>query len=140
MPIEWSEKFKSGLEWQDRQHRELLKRVNGFLDAMYRGACGEESGRFLKFLEEYSVIHFDAEEQGMKKHKFPGVSAHIREHADFMEDIGRLKSDLKVSASTAPVADFQRRITEWFARHIGGTDKEFSRFIIDAGREDEGDG
>ncbi|MBI5826473.1 MAG: hypothetical protein HZB22_01895 [Deltaproteobacteria bacterium] len=52
MSIEWSEKFESGLDWQDRQHRELLKRVNGFLDAMGRGACGEEPGRLLKFLEE----------------------------------------------------------------------------------------
>ncbi|MBI5826472.1 MAG: hemerythrin family protein [Deltaproteobacteria bacterium] len=76
----------------------------------------------------------------MKKYKFPGAGVHIREHADFMEDISRLKSDLKVSASTAPVADFQRRITEWFARHIGGTDKEFARFVFEAGQGCERDG
>lgn len=140
MSIEWNKKFESGLDWQDRQHMELLKRVNAFLDAMDSGACGEEPGRLLKFLEEYSVIHFDAEEQGMKRHKFPGVGAHIEEHAVFMDDISRLKSALKVSATTASVADFQRRISEWFARHIGGTDKEFARFLFDAGQGCERDG
>ncbi|MBI5902833.1 MAG: hemerythrin family protein [Deltaproteobacteria bacterium] len=140
MSIEWSEKFESGLDWQDRQHRELLKRINAFLDAMDHGPRAEEPARLLNFLWEYSVIHFDAEEQGMKKYKFPGAGVHIREHADFMEDISRLKSDLKVSASTAPVADFQRRISDWFARHIGGTDKEFARFIFEAGQGREGDG
>lgn len=140
MSIEWSKKFEIGLEWQDRQHRELLKRVNGFLDAMDRGACGEEPIRLFIFLEEYAVIHFDAEEQGMKKHKFPGASAHIREHADFVEDIFRVKSDFKTAPSTALIADFKRRITDWFVRHIGGTDKEFAMFIIEAGREGEEDG
>lgn len=130
MGIEWSANLSTGIEWQDKHHKELFKRINRLLDAMTLGRGKEEVGSLFDFLDEYIVYHFEAEEQAMSKHAYPGAFAHTAEHTNFIEDIGALRSEYKKNASSVLVIRVQRQVVDWLLNHIGGPDKRLGEFLL----------
>jgi len=101
MAIEWSRNLSTGVEWQDRHHKELFKRVNGLLDAMSVGMGKDELDRVFRFLDSYIVVHFDAEEQAMSKYDFPHAMEHLREHTGFIEAVAALRHEFATGAARA---------------------------------------
>lgn len=132
MAIEWSDSLLTGLEWQDFQHRELFSRINSLLDAMNMGFGKDEVLRLFEFLDEYFVIHFDAEEQAMHKYDYPDTLAHIEEHTRFIDDIAKLRSVAVSGVSTGLVIKVQSRVVDWLISHIGSIDKSLGAFIREA--------
>ncbi len=130
MKIHLSRDFFTGIGWQDRQHRELIRRVNTFLSAVDNGEGDQELKRLFYFLDDYVVIHFDAEEQAMGEFDHPETTAHVQEHTRFIEDLERLKEEFERSSSCREVA---RRageyLTRWLTDHIKGTDKRLGMFL-----------
>ncbi|MBI1911132.1 MAG: hemerythrin family protein [Deltaproteobacteria bacterium] len=131
MVIEWSKSFSTGIEWQDRHHKELFKRINKLLQAMNMGLGKDEIGKVFKFLDDYFVVHFEAEEQAMNKYNYPGTLAHLVEHTRFIEDIAKLRKEFEAGVSTGLVIRVQREVVDWLINHIGGVDKEFGAFLKD---------
>lgn len=130
MGIEWSANLSTGIDWQDRHHKELFKRINRLLDAMTLGRGKEEVGSLFAFLDEYIVYHFEAEEQAMSKHNYPGSFAHTAEHTGFIEDIGALRDEFKKNSSSVLVIKVQRQVIDWLLHHIGGPDKRLGEFLL----------
>ena len=131
MSIEWSGTFSTGVEWQDRHHKELFKRINALLDAMNVGMGKDEVLRLFKFLDEYFVVHFDAEEKAMHKFDYPDALAHIAEHTWFIEEISKLEDECRrKGVSTATVIKTQGKVVDWLIRHIGKSDKALGAYIL----------
>lgn len=135
MSIEWSNSFSTGLEWQDRHHKELFKRINRLLDAMNLGYGKDELVKVFDFLDDYFVYHFEAEEQAMNKFNYPGMIAHLGEHTRFIERISKLRAEFERGASSALAIRTQREVVDWLINHIGGVDKTLGAFILKAGYE-----
>jgi len=130
MSIEWSGTFSTGVEWQDRHHKELFKRINALLDAMNVGMGKEEVLRLFKFLDEYFVVHFDAEEKAMHKTDYPAALAHISEHTGFIEEVAKLEDECRhKGVSTALVIKTQDKVVDWLLNHIGKSDKALGAHI-----------
>lgn len=130
MTIEWSNSLSSGVEWQDRHHKEMVKRVNSLLDAMSAGMGREEVEKLFRFLDSYFIVHFDAEEQAMNRYNFPGAVEHLEEHTAFIEDISTLKREYLNGSSAGLVIKVQRHVVDWLINHIGGLDKALGSYII----------
>lgn len=129
MSIEWSSNLSTGIEWQDRHHKELFKRINRLLDAMTLGHGKEEVGSLFDFLDDYIVYHFEAEEQAMSKHAYPGAYAHTAEHTNFIEDVAALKKEFSRGVSSGLVIKVQRQVVDWLLNHIGGPDRALGEFL-----------
>lgn len=129
MGIQWSANLSTGIEWQDRHHKELFKRITRLLDAMNLGHGKEEVGSLFKFLDEYIVYHFEAEEQAMSKYDYPGAFLHTAEHTNFIEDISALREEFEKNASSGLVIKVQRQVVDWLLNHIGGPDKKLGAFL-----------
>lgn len=67
--VVWSSEFEVGVELIDRQHRELIDRINKLLAAIREGRGREETFKVMRFLQEYVVEHFSAEERFMLGHE-----------------------------------------------------------------------
>lgn len=132
MAIEWSKTLATGVAWQDRQHRELFKRINTLLDAVAVGLGKEEAVRLLKFLEDYIVVHFEAEEQAMNRFNYPATLEHLARHTAFIDEVGRLRSEFATTPTSALVIKIQRVVIDWLIKHIGGDDKALGSFIMSA--------
>lgn len=132
MSIEWSKSLATGLEWQDNQHKELFKRISSLIDAMNVGLGREEVSRLFRFLDEYFVVHFEAEDEAMRKHNFPGGTFHMAEHRRFQQDVEVIKDECNGNVTTGTVIKVQRLVVDWLINHIGGIDKALGEFILRA--------
>jgi len=135
MGIEWSSNLSTGVDWQDRHHKELFKRINRLLDAMSSGYGKDEVRDLFKFLDEYFVVHFEAEERAMNKYNYPGTVGHLSEHTGFIDKIAALRQDFENGASTGLVIKVQREVVDWLINHIGDLDKKLGSFIKSAETE-----
>ncbi len=135
MAIEWSKSLSTGREWQDFQHRELFSRINSLLDAMDIGLGRKEVLRLIDFLDEYVVVHFDAEEQAMHKYDYPDTLAHLEEHTHFVDYVAGIRKDAANGVSSGLVIKMQSRIVDWLLNHVGGIDKSLGKFIKEASQK-----
>lgn len=132
MSLEWNRNLSTGVEWQDRHHKELFKRVNGLLDAMSTGTGKDELDRMFSFLDSYFTVHFEAEGQAMSKYGFPEAVEHLKEHTGFIEDIARLRQECANGATSVLVIKVQRLVVDWLINHIGESDKRLGAHILAA--------
>jgi len=56
-------KFLTGVSWQDRQHRDVMRNITDLFVAIENGDGSEEMLKLLAFLDEYVVVHFHEEEK-----------------------------------------------------------------------------
>jgi len=132
--IEWSSGFSTGLVWQDRQHRELFRRINALLDAMTVGLGRVEVERIFKFLDEYFAVHFEAEERAMHGCAYPEELSHVKEHSDFIERMAALRTEFAEGATTRLVIKVQKEVVDWLINHIGGVDRALGLYLVRAGK------
>lgn len=130
MSIEWTDNLSTGIEWQDRHHKELFKRINRLLDAMNLGQGKDEVSSLFDFLDEYIVYHFEAEERSMSSHGYEAILAHTAEHAHFIDDVASLSAEFRQGATTGLVIKVQRRVVDWLLNHICGPDKKLGEFLL----------
>lgn len=130
MSLQWSEELSVGVEAIDAQHKELINRINGLLQAMSQGKGREEIGGLLEFLGRYVVEHFGVEEDYMSRFSYPGLVAHRAQHAAFVNDFEALRREFITHGASAHMTlQVQRRICDWLKTHIAGTDKLLGTFL-----------
>jgi hemerythrin len=130
MGIAWGEHLATGITEVDDQHRELVKRLNAFLDACDAGKGKEDLIGMLQFLDEYVVIHFRTEERLQKLHGYHGLARHREYHRGFIRQLTELKRKFILEGPTpALVKEINRTLVGWLLEHIAEKDREFATAI-----------
>ncbi|MEI7816599.1 MAG: bacteriohemerythrin [Desulfuromonadales bacterium] len=130
MGIEWRESLSIGVEAIDNQHKELLLRFDGLLNACQAGHGIEELKKLQMFLDEYVHTHFNAEEALQRLHNYPGYQAHRAEHIYFIEQLNKLKSETATEGvSTHHVIETNNMLLKWLLNHISKVDMELGKFL-----------
>ncbi len=130
MGLVWKESLKTGITWQDEQHRELFEKINEFFEAMKRCKGKQAIDETVHFLEGYIEKHFGDEEAAMKKFRYPEIDAHLEAHETFKKMISDLKSGIVEGASTRQLVLTQTFLFDWFRNHVCKTDKDLGDFLI----------
>lgn len=86
--LKWNDKLNVGVRAIDREHQELIRIVNHLLGAVERGDGREAVDKVIKKLREYTVFHFNNEEDLMESIRYPDRATQMSEHT-------RLKKDVK---------------------------------------------
>ena len=125
-----------GIEEIDRQHQELLDRMELLRDAMRRGQSRDAIQNTLKFLEQYVVEHFATEVKYMLRYNYPGILLHKAEHETFLKDFNALKEKLTSLQAQGDITtflgvDIVRKLNEWFTNHIATVDKKMGAFLAE---------
>lgn len=140
MSMEWTPSLSTGIVWQDRQHRELFKKVNALLDAIDAGIGQTEVVKLLDFLDEYFVVHFEAEEQAMNLCNYPDTLAHLTAHTNFIDEMSRLKAEAAEHVTHELVIHTQLKVADWFVNHIANIDKKLGEYILKGEKRRKGRG
>lgn len=120
----WSREFEIGVEIIDRQHRELIERINLLLNAIRRGKGQEESLALVHFLQEYVVEHFRSEEAYMRRKNYHDYANHKEMHDAFIADLNDLVTDLQQQGiNSDQVVTINRQVINWVVAHIFLVDK-----------------
>jgi hemerythrin len=128
--LEWTPALSVGVEEIDAQHRELFRRAARLLDGIHGGEPGE-LGELLDFLYQYAVQHFGAEEEHMRRTRFPGYARHKAEHDRFASDLLALARDHERQGAGAFMSlKASHWLTRWLREHVSGTDAELGSFLL----------
>ncbi|GLS89859.1 GGDEF domain-containing protein [Psychromonas marina] len=130
-PFPWSDKFLTGQKEVDDQHFYLVTLINQFIALITENKVSlKEVSEIYAALEEYSVYHFQEEEQLMRD---AGIDAdflddHIKAHQMFLAEIKRMYQNI-----TADNFDDCHRLSDflvhWLIVHILIVDKSMGRQI-----------
>jgi hemerythrin len=139
------QEFAIGIEEIDKQHEELLDRMDYLRDAMRRGQSRDVIGTTLQFLEGYVVEHFDAEVKYMQRYNYPAILLHKAEHEKFLKDFAAYKEEFtslqaKGEITTFLGLDIVRKLNNWVANHINEVDKKMGAFLAERMGPRSGDG
>lgn len=120
MAIEWKSKYETGDDRIDQQHKTLFETINGLEVMLQGGDISETIVRdTLRFLINYTRIHFAYEEFCMINHKCPVAGKNIIAHDKFTEALDmfgqRFKSE---GASRALLVEIHDSTVNWLVNHI----------------------
>jgi len=127
-PIQWSPALAVGVPEIDAQHQELFRRAERLVSALRVGDRAEVAP-LIRYLGDYILEHFAAEERYMHEIGFPGVEEHRAVHLAFREEFAAMLADYERKGATPLVAlTLHNWLSDWLRRHVGGLDVEIGRF------------
>lgn len=124
----WDEKYNVGIKEIDAQHRQLAQLVNELYTAMYAGEGRDVLDDVLTGLLLYTQIHFQTEEDFMKKHGFPEFNTHKQIHEKMKSKVLELKKAFEEEKISNPV-QISNFLRSWLIRHILKTDMKYAVFL-----------
>lgn len=121
--LKWSEKFETGHELIDAQHRMLISYINR-LESLSKTTNPNREElelfcRFIEFMESYLSTHFKEEEQCMHQFRCPAHQENKASHGKFLEFFRKFK--LRFAAEgyrSEMVKELFESCVDWIQEHI----------------------
>ncbi|MBK7228223.1 MAG: bacteriohemerythrin [Ignavibacteriales bacterium] len=123
----WSAQYETGIFMVDTQHKKLVDAINTLHDSMKDGKGKEVAEKTLNFLVDYTIQHFSAEEDLMKKKAYPDFVNHKANHDKFVAEVKEIKA--KYLAGKILPMQVSSILSDWLKNHILGTDKKYVPFL-----------
>jgi hemerythrin-like metal-binding protein len=130
--VDWKDEYSVGIESIDQQHKKLISLIN-MLQTTVDYSTGEEFEReCLAAVVDYTKTHFVYEEGLMSKYGYPDFEAHKAQHQKMIDKVDDLLAEYEERPERVmkEALDF---LKQWLIRHINGTDKQYSEFLLSKG-------
>ncbi|NTV96060.1 MAG: bacteriohemerythrin [Thiobacillus sp.] len=131
----WDNRFVTGLELVDKQHRHLVDLVNETGDMLLKGGGDKgQADKIFAELAEYARVHFATEEGLMHKLGVDArhVDAHTEHHRNFVEQVTLMWQ--RLDQTEDPASMLQGYLSSWLTVHILGEDQVMARMMADIGK------
>lgn len=120
---EWSDAYRIGIAEIDEQHQGFFDAAHRLYDAIVDFKGKEVVAEVVAFMRGYAERHFKTEEAFMRRHAYPGLDAHMKEHVAFFLRLEELEQDLTLIGPSQGLADRALDITQdWLIDHIADED------------------
>ncbi|MDF2921788.1 MAG: hemerythrin-like metal-binding protein [Paenibacillaceae bacterium] len=128
--ITWRDNYNVGVDQIDSQHKELVARLNDFMEACAQQKAKEKIEETLEFLKSYTMEHFQDEETLMKQVAYPEYDDHKKEHDNFVAQIEQLIQQVREKGtSVLATIKLNRVLVEWLLNHIQRIDVKVGDYI-----------
>ncbi len=122
--------MSTGVAEIDKQHQELIGKLNQLFERMMKGEGATGLKELLDFLGTYAAWHFGREEACMANHRCPVAAANKNAHAEFIRVFTEFRGRLaKEGPSTRLTLEIQNRVSEWLRNHIVKVDTKLKDCI-----------
>ncbi|MBN2738732.1 MAG: hemerythrin family protein [Spirochaetales bacterium] len=128
--ITWSESYSVGVKLFDEQHQKLIEIINRLYEAMKIGQGKTVIGEILKELSEYTIYHFQAEEEKFDLFSYPGKDSHKEEHQILIDKVKKLQEEHQAEKLLVSI-NTMKLLNDWIINHINGSDKKYTSFFKD---------
>ncbi|MCP4673484.1 MAG: hemerythrin family protein, partial [Desulfobacula sp.] len=106
--------------------------VNELHRAMKMKIGAKEAGQILTRLADYTVYHFQNEENLFEEHQYPGRDAHKQYHDKLVGQVLEFKNEFEEGRAALSM-DLMQFLTDWLRDHIMVTDKSYAPFFKEKG-------
>lgn len=114
-----------GVEKIDEQHRNLVRMVNRLNNALMHNAATADVERQFDALIAATIEHFKTEEDFMALHGYPGMQAHMNDHARLVDEVSHMRGQLAGRELLVLQA-----VKDWLMDHIHYADKALGTFLV----------
>lgn len=136
MGIQWIDQLLScHVDEIDVQHKEFIRRVNEFAEAIAGGLVHETIAEILGFLRDYAAVHFACEEEHFVRRRCSprACAANRVAHQQFLDELTAAKRDLEKGIATAALLrKLQSWLMNWLIHHIKTVDVRSLRAAVAA--------
>ena len=130
MKLSWTPDLATGNEAIDGQHRAIIEKINGLMEACQAGRGKDSIIETLGFVEGHINTHFADEEALQVQNGYAGYDAHKAEHDNFRRDFTDLKAALLMQGpSSSLVVTTNRVLVDWLINHIRKDDKALADYL-----------
>jgi len=121
--------FKTGLLWQDTQHKEWIKLLDKLKGAKKKKQDHQLFASTISFLVMYANHHIGIENEYMKRYEYPERNFHMEEHRLFILRLKDFREKYRNFSDEATLKIIES-MTEWVYSHILENDQKLGEFII----------
>ncbi|MCL1815598.1 MAG: bacteriohemerythrin [Treponema sp.] len=127
--VAWDNVYSVGFEPIDNQHKELVKMINELFESCKQGTAAADKAflQTIKRAADYAREHFSNEDKYMVQASFPNLSAHRKQHDDFLDTV--IKSIQDFNAGKTEPIELARFLKKWLLTHIAESDKQYSPYL-----------
>lgn len=130
--VEFTDDLCTGIEFVDYQHRQLIDRINMFLEAIQ-----QNDEEFIEdtvgYVLEYTLFHFKSEENVMMRSLYEEFETHRDQHSIFIKKMFAIKTEIEESGITEKlIQSLKKELLEWLITHIQVQDKKLAAIEMEA--------
>jgi len=122
--LEWNESYSVFNKDIDEQHKKLFDLINQFYSRIDLSSPKELIVNLVIGLKDYTIMHFNFEEQYMEKIKYSLFGEHKKKHEEFIAKVNELEKKLK-SGRLLFSFEITEFIKDWIKNHIMEFDKQY---------------
>jgi hemerythrin len=127
--MRWSNKYATGVEGIDDQHRMLFKMTQDFREALNAGRGERVYDAMLIYLNRYAIGHFRFEEECMDRYQCPAAGRNREAHVKFVEVLSGFQQRYAVSGfHRADARSLIDTVDRWLADHVCRIDVRLKRY------------
>jgi hemerythrin-like metal-binding protein len=126
--VEWTEKHSVGNVLVDAYHHIFFQMVQEFRKVLVTHDQGQIED-CLKFLVDYTLMHFESEERLMEKAGYPDLESHKEVHQAFRHKMKEVHDRFLRSPESVGAEEVLFLLQKWFSEHILHTDMEFRPYL-----------
>ncbi len=123
----WREEYRLGVEKIDEQHIQLFNKIENLLE-IARNKDQESSRKeclgIIDFLIQYTMFHFQTEEQFQRERRYVSYALHVKIHEYFKNTVVAYKELLEKDFSSKNLKSFIGTLITWLVNHVCACDRK----------------
>ena len=129
--IEWNSEFEIGNPIIDSQHKELFTNAVKLQHAIENNEVKEVIDELMSFLGDYTVSHFNDEEELMTAENYTFAERQKRQHINFLKAYKLLKEEINSNTMSKTYLMFRTQVLliDWIVNHVLKEDLHFGKFL-----------
>jgi hemerythrin len=121
----------------DAEHKQLIRIANSLLRAMQEGRNKNDFAKILHELREYTVFHFNNEEEYMRSIGYPDLNKHVEEHNILKKRVKDFQHCVFIGDKVEYDA-LREMLKDWLVGHILSCDLRIKEYQMPKNVEQEG--
>ena len=127
--IKIDKSMEVGVKLIDDQHKELIARINAFVQLGVKSYTPEETKNLMDSLGSYIRKHFTDEQKLHTDSNYPEASWHKGQHALYIKEFEDLCNEYnKNGVSATFTLKLTNSIIGWIVKHIKSADVKFGKY------------
>jgi hemerythrin len=128
-----------GISELDDQNQAFLMHVVGLRKALTEGFGGRDKlMKTLRFLDTFIDDRFQAEENSMRRHHYPGILVHRADHDVFAKNVADFKKkaldyEQRGEVVTFLAVEVTHLLERWLTEHIRVHDRKMADYLAEHG-------
>jgi hemerythrin-like metal-binding protein len=124
----WTPSLSVNINSIDNQHQKLFELANAFYNELYKAADQVRLIEKLKELTDYTIFHFQTEENLLLQFNYPDTTSHKKEHSEFVNELATLKSQILSNELVISVGVINL-LRNSIINHIFVADKDLVKYV-----------